>query len=460
MSRHPADPRSRIIVVGAGIAGLTAAFRLQTLGYDVTVLECEDHVGGRMRTISHQGYRLDLGAIWLSQGYSHMLSLASDAGLTAHIEPTSSTIGLVRDGLVHRLRLDRRSDLARTRLLSMRSKVRALALLRDGAKARPLLSWDDLSTAAQLDSEDARAYALRRLNPELLDYLIDPLSRVCYFLPPEQVSAAGIHIGMSTLFGAGTFNFTDGIDTLPRLLADQLTVTLGARVIHVRQNTNGVQVRWEDAQRHRRTENAAACVLAVPAPTAANLVPDLPDTHRDYLAGLEYLHGAHIYFGVTRPVEEEATFVVFPTRENPHVSYVVFHPRCSPGRVPPGHGLVTIKLDGELGEKHRHTDDPQVAADALDCLDDVLPQAAHHIRSHLDMTFVHRWEQAIVHRSAGGYHLLQQFTGSYPSSSRIQFAGDHMSFSSTNAAIATGQSAAQRTAHALHREGKEMDELR
>ena len=40
----------RAVVVGAGIAGLSAGFRLKEAGFAVTVLEADDHVGGRMAT--------------------------------------------------------------------------------------------------------------------------------------------------------------------------------------------------------------------------------------------------------------------------------------------------------------------------------------------------------------------------------------------------------------------------
>lgn len=49
--RAAAKNERRIIVIGAGFAGLAAAFELKTAGYDVTILEARDRVGGRVLTL-------------------------------------------------------------------------------------------------------------------------------------------------------------------------------------------------------------------------------------------------------------------------------------------------------------------------------------------------------------------------------------------------------------------------
>lgn len=54
-----------VIVIGAGLAGLSAANRLQGAGLKVLVLEARDRIGGRTWTIEHQGLALDMGASWL-----------------------------------------------------------------------------------------------------------------------------------------------------------------------------------------------------------------------------------------------------------------------------------------------------------------------------------------------------------------------------------------------------------
>lgn len=52
---------SRVLITGAGPAGLTAAYELSKLGLEPTVLEADNLVGGISRTVDYKGYRFDIG---------------------------------------------------------------------------------------------------------------------------------------------------------------------------------------------------------------------------------------------------------------------------------------------------------------------------------------------------------------------------------------------------------------
>lgn len=95
------SPGAQVIVVGAGPAGLAAAFRLPEAGYTVRVLEAADRPGCKMASKDRDGFLLDQGAIFLPTTHRHLLGLARDAGLDNETFAGGFTFGLVRDGRIH-----------------------------------------------------------------------------------------------------------------------------------------------------------------------------------------------------------------------------------------------------------------------------------------------------------------------------------------------------------------------
>jgi monoamine oxidase len=70
-----------VIVVGAGLAGLSAARALVGAGREVVVLEARDRVGGRVEGGTIAGHPLELGGTWLGEGHSRMYALVRELGL-------------------------------------------------------------------------------------------------------------------------------------------------------------------------------------------------------------------------------------------------------------------------------------------------------------------------------------------------------------------------------------------
>ncbi|NUQ37654.1 MAG: FAD-dependent oxidoreductase, partial [Caldilineales bacterium] len=76
---------TRVVVIGAGVGGLTSAALLARAGYDVTVLEAHVYAGGCAGVFYHQGYRFDAGATLAGGFYpgGPMDLVAQQAGIPA-----------------------------------------------------------------------------------------------------------------------------------------------------------------------------------------------------------------------------------------------------------------------------------------------------------------------------------------------------------------------------------------
>jgi monoamine oxidase len=72
----------KVIVIGAGLAGLTAARDLARAGSEVVVLEARDRVGGRVEGSELEGHPLELGGTWLGSGHTEMYALVDELGLS------------------------------------------------------------------------------------------------------------------------------------------------------------------------------------------------------------------------------------------------------------------------------------------------------------------------------------------------------------------------------------------
>lgn len=91
-------PKERIVVIGAGMAGLAAARRLAEAGKDVTVVEARDRIGGRTWTDTSLGVPIDLGAAWIHGPEGNPLTELADEVDARRVETDFDKLVLIRDG--------------------------------------------------------------------------------------------------------------------------------------------------------------------------------------------------------------------------------------------------------------------------------------------------------------------------------------------------------------------------
>ncbi|MER7578004.1 NAD(P)/FAD-dependent oxidoreductase [Streptomyces sp. NPDC126514] len=439
----PRTAGPRVVVVGAGIAGLTAAFRLHEAGCQVTVLERDTVAGGRMRTTIIDGYRIDTAASILSTCYTDLRRLIKDAGLTSLVSPACDLFAFTRGDQVHRVRTSKITDFARTRLLSPRAKLRLAGVALDMLRHRGKLDWTDPSQAADLDTQNMRAYLnRRRIPPEVLDLLVEPLSAGFCLASPDELSVVNLFFFLYMLGGNGLINTTTGIQTLCDKLTARLDIRLSADVTRVATSGQGATITWNGPDGREQAEQADAAVIATPAPVTLKLHTALPPYQRHYLRSLVYRRGISVFLGLNKVPAEPAMFLSTASRHPGLVGVVLEHNKA-PGRAPAGHALLAPYWRHRWHDEHHGADDTTIAAHAVEALAPLFPE----VTDHLDLTHIQRWDPHSIVWTPGSLKAHRGFRASLDPASPIQLAGDYFSFECTNSSAASGARAAQNILH-------------
>ncbi len=212
-------------VVGAGIAGLTAAYELERAGWQVDVFESTERAGGRVETVEKGPYVVDVGAFAIAARYPVYTALARSLGLEP--QATSPYVAVYHDGQLHELRLDKLlSSGLKTRLLSWPAKLRLSRLAVDilAAKLRGRLVYEDLRAAAPLDDESGASYVRRLAGEEANRLFADPMMRVLTFAKSEEVSRVEVMSGLINAMAGKLTALPGGQETLIKALEEEAAV--------------------------------------------------------------------------------------------------------------------------------------------------------------------------------------------------------------------------------------------
>ncbi len=437
-----------IVVVGAGVAGLVCAWRLQRAGHEVVVLEQEAASGGRLRSFMHAGHRIHSGAGFVTDGQRNVLSMAAALGLAdelLRLEPGSSVPGRVlRGGRFEPCRFAPGVGALRSPVLAAPSRVRMGLLAADLFRHRDRLDPVQPERAALLDDgEDMARYVTRLAGDAARDRLVSPFVSTLYGCEPEAVGAAAFLLLLRSLsLGASPVTLRGGLARLTETLAGVVPVRNGCEVFSVETERTGARVRYRSLGRER-SFLADAAVLAVPGPAVPQLCPTLSRQERAFFEALQFAPGIQVDLLLDTFSAPLAYGNCFPRSEATGLRSVFLAHR-EPESSPPGQGHLVVHLAEPATRRLARAKDEEVAGFAIDAL---ARTPIGLLPSH--EAVVQRWQYARPTFPLGALARLEGFDVRIERSPRLAFAGDYLVGPTVDGAVTSGMRAASRIVQSL-----------
>jgi protoporphyrinogen/coproporphyrinogen III oxidase len=353
----------KIVVIGAGISGLTSAYLLQKEGFDVTVVESRDKVGGSIESISENGFLFDRGPNSALETTPVIAQLVDELNLKdefvyANKEGNKRYI-LKNDGLI---------------ALPMSPPAFIKSKLFSGKAKLRLMAEPFIGRSKDGYYQSIAEFVTRRLGKEFLDYAINPFVAGVYAGRPEELSVksafpklyaleeeyGGLIIGTirsirkrkkraeQSKQSAKMFSFKSGMKVLPEAINNFLgeRIKLNAEVVSIKRtsdNKYGVAYKQND---QTVTLLCDFVLSTAPAYKAAELFGQFDEKLSEHLNKIYYPPVLVYYlvyknedigqpldgFGFLIPEKEKKSFlgaiwssVIFPGRsDNEHASFTLF----------------------------------------------------------------------------------------------------------------------------------------
>jgi oxygen-dependent protoporphyrinogen oxidase len=398
------------VVVGAGISGLTAAFRLVRGGLRVAVLESAERVGGAIETFSDSAWRFEQGPNTVLESDESVGRLIRDAGLEAEkvvAAPTARKRYLYKGGELVPLPGGPKGLLT-TPLFPASAKLR---LLREPWIGRPPAGTE----------ESIGQFVRRRLGTAFLDYAVGPFVSGVYAGDPERLSVRWavpkIH-GLETEHGSlirgalagrkgavprgAMISFREGLEELPRRLAREIgDVRTGVTARRVVREGDGFGVETSAGP-----VRAQRVVLAVPADVAARLLEEATAGASRPFAEIPYAAVAVVSLGWRREQvghSLDGFGFLAPRKEGLRVLGCLFPSSIFPGRAPEGHVALAAFAGGRTDPEIAGWDEDRIVTTIVDELRGPLS-----LRGGPAFQLVRRWPRAIPQYEVGHGRFIER----------------------------------------------------
>jgi oxygen-dependent protoporphyrinogen oxidase len=428
-----------VVVVGGGLAGVSAAAALREAGCGVQLLEREAHAGGRAAGSSREGFRLDAAPFLVSARERRLLGLIAAAGLGERLLPLRPVmLSNARDGRVEPAPpAGRRLEVARIGGVRLLEALRLHRLARLERRFAGLLDPEAPERAVRLDDRSAADFVRLYFGASVLARWAEPILASDLLSDAAELSRVGFLLTrrargeapLATLRGS------------PAEVAEALWRDTDGLGVEVR----GLERRAQEVFLDTTSGpfRADAVVLALPAAETLCIAEALlAPAEREGLAAARSAPAIVLSAALERAPTRKATRVRVPAVEGSALATIAVEPGGVGAPAPVGAALVSLVARADWARAHLQADDAVIEKALLAALERVFARAAETIR----FVEIRRYAHAVPHFAVGRYRQLARLVvlqaEQRAAGRRLYFAGDHWLGPTLDAAVASGRRAA------------------
>jgi oxygen-dependent protoporphyrinogen oxidase len=439
-----------VVVIGAGLAGLAAAWRLQAAGHEVSVLERSEHVGGRIGVDVRGEWRLDRTLETLHAGDRHLLAWIRELGLAGSLLPLRPLqIAQVHRGVSSPIDPQSLSAVAGIPGVRWRDAARLLRWPRLMARYAPQLDPTAPERAAALDFRSVADFARLYFGESVYAHWVAPEVTDAFGGEATERSRVAALLGWRAR-GTGTSRSTrHGVLRRPlaavaHRAAEQLAIHLGVEATRVDERpAGGFDVACRGRAGGRGELAADAVVVATSAAAAGELVaPIAAPAERDHFAAASAAPEIVLSLALSAPPTGMPQRVRVPRTEDQPLESLLLEPGLAEGRAPRGAGIAVLRATTRFARTHARSADDVVEKGLLAGFARLFPAAAARVEDAV----LHRHAAAVPCFDVGAYRALERFRRVQADRRAlgrwVYFAGDHLIGPGAEGAVVSGFRAA------------------
>ncbi len=430
----------KIVVLGAGISGLSTAFWLNKEGYNVTVLESMRRIGGAMETEKSGDYLIDYGSNSGLLTTPLITQLAEEVGLKDDLifaNESADKRYILKKSKLHALPVSPKSFL-KTKLFSGKAKLR-------------LLKEPFISRSGDGYFQSIAEFVERRLGKEFLEYAIDPFVSGVFAGDPYKLSVGsafpklyrleekyggifkGVILGAKerkkrkeeSKQSAKMFSFKKGMQSFPEAIYEKLSqkVKLNAIVEEVIKTEKGYKVFYSE-QDVKKEIDADIILSTVPSYAAANIFSKIDQSTQSSFNEIYYPPVMNLYLGFKKEnigKELDGFGFLIPSKEKRTFLGAIWSSTIFPGRCGDEYAAFTIFIGGARNPHLFEMDKNELTSKVLSEFSKIM-----NVKGDPDFVKTKLWEKAIPQYNLGYITLENKFKGLEKNNPGIFLSGNYI----------------------------------